>query len=516
MPDNSANNKRIAKNTFALYFRMVLILVVTLYTSRVVLAYLGVVDYGVYNVVGGVVLMFSFINSSMSTSTQRFLTFELGKKDYERLRRTFAASLNVHIFLGLVIVILAESIGLWFVNTHLVIPPDRLFAANIVYQCSIMSFFISITQVPYNASLIAHEKMNIYAYLSVLEALGKLGIVMALKWYHDDRLIFYAILILVFQLLMRVLYRAYCIRHYEECRFSLFWDRGLYKALTSFAGWNLFGSIAWLLRGQGVNILLNMFFGPVLNAAKGIADKVSASVTGFISNFNIAMNPQITKHYAEGDIYAMGKLCCQGTKFSFCLLFFLSLPAIINIDFILNLWLVEVPDYTIELVVLILIDALVNSLFGSSQFITAMMATGKIRNYQIVVGVMIMMIVPVAYICLYNGGSPMSVVYSMIGVSIVSDIARILFCRHQIGFSVKRLAKTVWLPSLMMVLLSVPVPYYIRNTYYADENWSGFIVNSLICVFFVAACSWFIAMNKNERKTISTFILVKLRKSKNG
>lgn len=495
---------------------MILILVVTLYTSRIVLAELGVVDYGIYNVVGGIVLMFSFINSSMATSTQRFLTFELGRGDVARLKRTFAASLNVHIFLGLVVLLLAETIGLWFVNTKLVIPPERMWAANVVYQCSILSFMVSITQVPYHASLVAHEKMNIYAYLSILEALGKLGIVLTLSWYLYDKLILYALLLLAFQVLMRILYRAYCIRHYQECHFRLFWNRSLYKSITSFAGWNLLGSIAWLLRGQGVNILLNIFFGPILNAAKGIADKVSGSVKGFVNNFNVAMNPQITKNYAAGSIDKMENLCYRGTKFSFILLFFIAFPAIINIDYLLKVWLVEVPDHSIEFVILILIDALVNALFGSSQFITAMMATGKIGNYQIVVSLIIMMIFPIGYFVLHEGGSPASIIYVMIAVSMISDITRFLFCRHQIGFSLKKLAKTVWVPSLSMVLLSVPIPYYIRRTFFAEETFGGFMVSVLLSILSIAAGSWFIAMNNSERIAIRYFLKKKIQKLNNG
>ena len=290
MSENAVNNKRIAKNTIYLYFRMILVLVVTLYTSRVVLAELGVVDYGVYNVVAGVIVMFRFINSSMATSTQRFLTFELGKGDFNSLKRTFSASLNIHIAIGLLILILAETLGLWFVNAKLVIPPDRIFAANIAYHCTVLSFMLTITQVPYDASLISHEEMNVYAYMGILEAISKLVIAFLLVIYDGDKLIFFSILILIVHACILLLYRAYCVRKYNECCFCLFWDKQLYRRLTSFAGWNLFGSIAWVCRGQGLNILLNLFFGPTLNAAKGIADKVSSSVMGFIRNFNTAMN----------------------------------------------------------------------------------------------------------------------------------------------------------------------------------------------------------------------------------
>ena len=321
MSGSTINNKRIAKNTIFLYFRMILVLVVTLYTSRIVLDELGEVDYGVYNVVGGVIIMFTFINSSMATSTQRFLTFELGKDDNEQLKKTFSASLNIHIVLGIIVFLLAETIGLWFVNVKLVIPTDRLFAANIVYQSTIISFMLNITQVPYNASLISHEEMNVYAYMGILEAVAKLSLAYFLVLYNGDKLIFFAISLLIIHAVLLLLYRGYCIRKYDECRFFLFWDYSFYRRLTSFAGWNMFGSIAWVCRGQGINILLNLFFGPVMNAAKGIADKVSSSVMGFVRNFNTAMNPQITKNYAVGNTKDMEILCYRGTKFAFLLLY---------------------------------------------------------------------------------------------------------------------------------------------------------------------------------------------------
>ena len=513
MSTTTANNKRIAKNTMFLYFRMILILGVTLYTSRVVLAELGVVDYGIYNVVGGVVVMFSFINSSMSTATQRFLTYELGRGDFKRLSATFSASLNVHIMLGLIIMLLAETIGLWFVNEKLVIPPERMIAANVVYQCSILSFFINITQVPYNASLISHEKMNVYAYLSIVDAVGRLLLAYALVLSDSDNLICYAILILLLQVFLRVLYRTYCIRHYKECRFSLFWDKDLYKSLTSFAGWNLFGSIAWLFRGQGLNIILNLFYGPTLNAAKGISDKVSHSVMGFIRNFNIAMNPQITKIYAAGDIAGMENLCFRGSKFAFLLLFMITLPVIVNIDYILHLWLVKVPEYTEGFVCLILIDSMIDVFLGSSQFITAMMATGKIRNYQIIVGVMIMLVLPIGYLLLDIGCGPYSIVYAMIGISLISDLTRFLFCKYQIGFSLRKLITSVWIPILMTVLLSCPVPFIIKWYYFAEGSFIGIVLTSLISVIIIAIVSWFVAMNNSERQVISQLIAKRLHRN---
>ena len=315
------NNKRVAKNTLFLYFRMILIMLVTLYTSRVVLSELGIKDYGIYNVVGGVVMMFSFLIYCMTSSTQRFITFELGKGDIQKLKDVFAASLNIHIMIALTVVVVAETIGLWFVNEKLVIPLDRITAANWVYQFSILAFCVNIIQVPYNAILIAYEKMNVYAYISILEAFLKLGIAYLLVVLSSDKLIVYGILVFFVQLIVSLIYQIYCKRKYNESKFRLFWNKSLYTQMAGFAGWNLLGSIAWLVRDQGINIVLNLFFGPIINAARSIASQVSNAVMGFISNFQVALNPQITKNYAIGNIQEMEKLSYLGLKFSFILLF---------------------------------------------------------------------------------------------------------------------------------------------------------------------------------------------------
>lgn len=490
-------------------------MLVTLYTSRVVLAELGIVDYGIYNVVGSVIVMFSFISSSMSTSTQRFLTFELGRENYSRLHKLFAASLNVHIVLGFVIFLLGESVGLWFINTHLVIPPERLYSANVAYQSSVLAFLIGVTQVPYSATLIAHEKMDIYAYMSIVEALGKLGVAEMLTWYTYDKLTFYAVAVLLLQLSILTIYRIYCIKHYAECRFSLFWDFALYKKIVLFAGWNLFGSMAWLLRGQGLNILLNLFFGPSLNAAKGIADRVSSGVGGFVRSFNMALNPQITKNYATGEIEKMEELCFRGVKYSFLLLLLFVFPVMVNMDFILGLWLAEVPAYTLQLVLLILANALVDSLLGTQQFIPALMATGKIRKYQIVVGTIIMMNLPISYYVLRCGGGPASVIYVMIIITIISAFVRIIFCWHQIGFSIRRLGKVVWLPALLSLTLTVPVPVMVRLTFFFTEDFFGFVFNIFLSLTMVCVCAWFIALNSSERAVVRTIITKKLSYGKN-
>lgn len=340
---------------------MILVMLVSLYTSRVILAKLGVEDYGIYNVVGGIVAMFSFLNSSMATSTQRYLTYALGKNDNELLKNVFAISLNIHIVIAIFIIILAETFGLWMLNTHLVIPPDRLMAANWVFQLSILTFSINIIQVPYNASIIAHERMNVYAYISIIEVVLKLIIVYILSLTTFDRLIFYAILVFLVQLVVRVIYQAYCRCRFVECHLRFYWDKQLYKEMFGFAGWNMFGSVAWLMRGQGLDIVLNLFFGPIVNAARGITNQVSGAVMSFISNFQVALNPQITKKYAQGEIEQMESLAYNGIKFSLLLLFIIAFPLCLNIDYVLGLWLKDVPRYTSIFIILVIIDSIVNS-----------------------------------------------------------------------------------------------------------------------------------------------------------
>ena len=499
------NNKRVAKNTLFLYFRMILIMLVTLYTSRVILSQLGISDYGIYNVVGGVVTMFAFLNNCMATSTQRFLTFELGRGDMKRLRDVFAVSLNIHLIIALIVVLLAETIGLWFVNNKLVIPADRIGAANWVYQFAILSFCVNIIQVPYNAVLIAHEKMNVYAYISIIEVGLKLGIVYLLVVFPLDKLIVYAILLFCVQLIVRCIYQLYCRKHYQESRFRLFWDKDLYLQMSGFAGWNLFGSIAWLLRDQGVNIILNLFFGPVINAARGVATQVSSAVMGFISNFQVALNPQITKNYANDNLQEMEKLTYLGIKFSFIILFLLAFPLALNIDYVLQLWLEEVPEYTGLFVTLILIDALCGSLFGVP-LMTSLSATGKIRNYQVTVSLVILFIVPAGYLSLKMGYDAASVFYISIIFTLLSGFVRFLFCRSLIGYSMRRLASKVLMPVFFMVAVALPVPIILKFEVWPANDFTSFMLTVTTAVAVSILSAWYIVMRKRERSVIVSMI----------
>lgn len=508
---DSTNNKRVAKNTLFLYFRMILIMVVSLYTSRVILATLGIRDYGINNVVAGVVTMFSFLNNSMSSATQRFLTFELGKGDKEGLKRVFSAALNIHIGIAILMIILAETVGLWFVNAKLVIPAERMVAANWIYQFAILSFCVNVIQVPYNATLIAHEKMSIYAYISILEVLLKLGIVYLLVISPVDKLISYGFLFLLVQILIRSIYQIYCRGHYEETKSLWFWDKKLYKQLSGFAGWNLMGSIAWLLRDQGLNIVLNLFFGFVINAARGVALQVSNAVMSFISNFQVALNPQITKSYATGSYDEMEKLSYQGIKFSFLLLFLMAFPLCIDINYVLSIWLVKVPDYTALFIILILVDALIGNLFGTP-FMTSLSATGKIRNYQVTVGTIILLILPACYVILRLGAGPDSVFYVAMFFNFVSGLARFAFCTRQIGYSFKRYSTYVLLPLIGVILFSLPIPLILKSQLNINRGFVHFVILCSVSFVITLIVSWFIGFSRHERSMIIETIQHKLHR----
>ena len=378
---NVNNNKRIAKNTIYLYFRTILIMMVTLFTSRVVLKTLGITDYGIYNAIGGLVAMFSMISGALTNAISRYITFELGRENSDKLNLTFCTSVNIQIVISLVIFVLCEALGVWFLNYKMVIPPDRLVAANWVLQCSLLTFVINLISVPYNACIIAHENMRVYAYISILDAILKLSIVYMLIVSPIDKLIMYSILLVAVSLIIRFLYGIYCGRHYSETKYSLKYDKRIFNEMLGFAGWNFFTNSTSILNSQGINLLINVFFGVALNTALGIATQVQAAISQFVSSFTTALNPQITISYAQNDLKRMHALICKGSKFSYFLLLLFALPIITEAPLILNLWLGQVPNFTVAFVRLAIISSMVNIL-GNTPY-TACMATGKIKRYAI-------------------------------------------------------------------------------------------------------------------------------------
>ena len=455
----SQDNLRIAKNTLLLYFRMLFLIVVSLYASRIVLNVLGVDDFGIHNVVGGVVILFAFFNSAMSSTTQRFLSFELGKGNFERLQRVFSAAVTIHIFVAIGVLILSETIGLWFFYNYLNIPAERMDAAFWVYQLSIATFLIKIIQVPYNASIIANEKMGAYAYISIVEASLILLSVFILTWIEFDKLVLYSVLLFFLAIIITTVYRIYCIRKLRSCSYTYFWDKALYTELVSYSGWSLLGNLSFAAKGQGVNILLNIFFGPAINAARAIAYQVQAAVQSFVTNFQIAVNPQIIKSYASGDTENMMNLIFKSARFSFFLLFFLSLPILLETEYILLLWLGIVPDYAALFTILIIINALIDCLSGP--LMTSVQATGKIKRYQIIVGGVLLLNLPIAYIFLKLGYSPEITIYISILLSVLALGLRLWVLQSLIAISIARFFKEVLWRGLAVTVISVLLPWYL-------------------------------------------------------
>lgn len=504
MSNRISNNKRIAKNTLLLYFRMLFMMVVSLYTSRVILNALGVEDFGIYNVVGGVVAMFTVISGSLSAAISRFITYELGIGDQSKLKKIFSASVTIQLLLSFIIVILIESLGVWFLNAKMTIPESRITAANWVLQFSIITFVINLISVPYNAAIIAHEKMSAFAYISILEAVGKLAIAFLIMWSPIDKLVYYAILMCTVAVVVRLTYGHYCKKHFAECTYHFHWDKDILKKMFGFAGWNFIGAASVVLRDQGGNIVINLFYGPAVNAARGIAIQVNNAVTGFVTNFMTALNPQITKSYASGDRVYMKTLIYQGARLSYYMLLLLSLPILVNTHYILVIWLKLVPEHAVLFVQLILIFAMSESI--SNPLITAMLATGKIRNYQIVVGGLQIMNLPISYICLRLGCIPESVLIVAIIISQCCLVARLYMLRGLIGLSSLKYLKNVYLNVVVVTIVSVIIPLLLSLN--MAESFLSFIVISLIAMLSTAFAELMVGCSKKERVFIINTLLI--------
>ena len=497
MPENTtSSNKRIAKNTLHLYARMLLLLGLSLYTSRIVLATLGVEDFGLYNVVGGIVTMFAFLNAAMGNSSHRFITFSLGKGDIKESRDVFGATCLIHWILAGVILILAETIGLWLLHNKMVIPESRMVAADWVYQFSIIACVISIITVPYNATIIAHEKMGAFAYITILDAVLKLLIVYLIQISSFDKLIFYAALILCVKLLDIIIYLIYCLKNFEETRnFRVSIKIPQFKEMTSFAGWSLIGNLAYAGYTQGLNILLNLFFGPAINAARGVAVQIEGAVKGFVVNFQTAVNPQIIKSYAQGDYSRLHTLIFASSKFSFFLLLCMVMPICIESNTILNIWLKEVPQYTALFTILILIISLSEPLRNPID--RANQATGKIRNYQIVEGGLLLLIVPLSYLILKIGGEPYAVFIVQLVVMYSVQVARLFLVCHKIKMSKREYVKRVLIRVTLVTIFSSIIPLVIHFS--IPQSLVSSIIVIILSVVCVLSCSFFIGLTKNER-----------------
>lgn len=495
----SNNNKRIAKNTLLLYIRMFLTMAVSLYTSRVVLKTLGVVDYGIYNVVGGIVVMFGFINSCMSSATQRFITFALGKGDMMRLQTVFSTSLQIHVIIAAIVFVLCESVGLWFFYTQMQIPAERMTAAMWVLQCSVLSTMVMFVSVPYNADIIAHEKMSAFAYISILEVLLKLAILFVLVLYPIDKLILYAILLLVVQVIIRFCYSIYCDKHFEESKYKRIWDGKLFKEMIAFAGWSLWGHMSSVFNSQGLNMLLNVFFGPVVNAARAVAVQVQSAIMQFTVNFQMALNPQITKTYARGEMEEMQKLIFRSARFSFYLIFFISLPVLFETNFILSLWLGEVPENTVVFVRIILCTSILTSI--SNPLMVACGATGKVKKYQAVCGGLLLTILPISWVALKFGCPAWGVFVVHFLVECICMFARMILLRPLIGIKVMSYIRNIWIRIIVVAGLSpiIPAIAYLKM----DDTILRFFIIGFLCVVSVALFTYTFGFTKHERLVVT-------------
>ena len=495
MSDTSSANKRIAKNTLVLYVRMLFTMGISLFTSRVILQTLGVEDYGISSVVGGVISMFTFINAAMVSSTQRYLNFELVRGDANQLRSVFSTSLQIHALIALAIIVLSETVGLWFLNEKLVIPEARLTAAMWVYQCSILSCAVSIMSTPYNAVIVAHEKMSAFAYISILDVSLKLLVVYLLVVLPFDKLIILAILNLLVQLFIRYIYTLYCHRHFPESYFQFRFNKTLFKEMFGFAGWSFWGNLAAILYTQGLNMMLNIFFGPIVNAARGIAVQVQSAVQQFVGGFQTALNPQITKNYASNNLPQMHSLMFRSARFSFLLLFFLSLPVLMETNFILTLWLKTVPDDAVIFTQIMICISLIYT--TANPCIIANQATGKVKIYQMVVGGILLLILPISYVVLKLGAPAYSVFIVHFCIESLAQFSRMYMLRKLIHLPLWQYMKNIYIPIVSTVVIAIILPLVVRMQ--VAEGWLRFLAVGFTCVLSVGASSYFIGFTKQER-----------------
>ena len=502
--------RQIAKNTFFLYVRILVTIVVSLYTSRVILQVLGAEDFGIYNVVGGIVVMFSFLNAAMATATQRFLTFEIGRNNRNEIQRIFSMSLIIYVLMALVIFVLGESVGLYLFY-QLNIPGERLDAALITYHITIFTFIFSVVRIPFHALIIAKEKMGVYAIICIIETFSRLGILYVIQMIQFDSLVLYAFFLLLISILITLVYVRYCRVHYIESKYILFWDRQMFFMLTSYAGWNLFGNIAFIAATQGINIVLNVFFGPIVNAARGVAFQVQAAVKNFVANFQLAVDPQIIKSYANNELNYCNDLIYSASKYSFFLLYLLSVPLLYRIEYIMELWLENVPEYTVIFCKLILVNALIDAVSGPLS--TSAQATGKIKLYQFIVGSVLLLNLPIAYLVLYWGGSPQSTVYVSIIISIVLILLRVFILDKFLHvIKISRFIYRVILPVFAVVFPTLLILSFLVR-YVPDGTLGGMVLVLLMTAIVNLVVIFLTGLSISEKRFVIQSIQSVLKKN---
>ena len=501
-----SSNKRIARNSSLLYIRMLVIMCVQLYTSRIILASLGVVDFGLYGVVGGVVVVFSSVVGALGAATSRFFTVELGRDDFEQLKKVFSTALAIHFIMAFCIMLVCESFGLWLLNTQLDIPPERMYAAQWLFQFSIITAMFTIFQVPYNAAIIAHEEMSVYAYVGLVEAFGNLAISYLISFSPIDKLVCYGLLLMSLKLGVVCIYMCYSLRRYKETHFELQRDKVLYKNMLAYSSYDMIGNLAAMAQGQGLNMVLNVFCGPVVNAARGIAYQVQAAATQFSGNFLTAVRPQIIKLYARNEVEAMMKLVYQSSIFAYLLMLFLILPLSLEGNFVLSLWLGEYPEYTDTFTIIILINSLFNA-FRSPR-ITVFHATGHIKLSNLVTGSVLCLALPLGYLLLKFGFSPNAVFWGMLGTTLLSDVTNLFILRRYVQYSISDFLKKVHLKCFLITLMTLAV--VLPVTFSMDDGFCRLFVCTFVSILSVSVLSWIVALNKHQREKAISIIKSKI------
>ncbi|MBQ7042179.1 MAG: lipopolysaccharide biosynthesis protein [Muribaculaceae bacterium] len=498
MGTNVVDNKRIAKNTIILYIRTLFVMFVSLFTSRIILEELGVENYGISNVVGGLVGMFSVISASLTSASSRFITFEIGRGDKGALRKTFSTSIIIQASLAIIVFVVCELIGTWFLETQMQIPQGRMYAAKWVLQFSIISFCIGLITIPFGACIIAHERMSIYAYLSIFNSLMNLAICYLLTISPIDRLIFYSILGFLVNQTTTIINIVYCKRNFDESRGKITFDKEIFKKMVGFSGWSFYNNTTYILNNQGINMLINIFFGVAVNAARGIATQVENAVHQFVNNFTIAINPQITKSYASGDLESMHQLVCRGAKFSYFIMLIMALPIIIEAEQILNIWLINVPQYTIIFTQLALVMGMCDCI-GSSGY-TACIATGNLKRYSIIITSIGIMEFPIAWLFFAMGALPEYAYYTYIAVKITVLIVRMFLLESMVGLKVSMYSREVFVPIILTTTVAIIIPTLLSN--YMEQTILRLFAVAAVSIISVSLCALYIGMTKNERCVI--------------
>ena len=509
MSDTSANNKRIARNSIFLSLRMVFVLCITLYTARVVLQMLGVEDYGVYNVVCGFVSMFTFLSTSLSNGIQRFYNYELGKNGVDGACKVYNTSLIIQIALLIIIIIISETFGLWYMYSKMVIPESRMIAAQWIFQFSIFSFAFVILQAPYMAAVMAHEKMDYFAIVSVLDAIFKLAIVFVVPCFRGDNLILYGFLVTLISVFNFLCYCLYSKAKFPEIKIKHTFDKNLFKDMLGFSGWNIFGSFSGVMKEQGINLVINLFFGPVVNAARGIAAQVNNGLQGFVTTITTPVRPQVIQSFAKGDVKRTMRLTYSISKLSCMFLYLMALPVVFEIDFILKLWLGNnIPEHTNKFVIIIIIISFLNNL--NSAVSGVVHASGKMKTYQLSTSLIASLCIPFSYIILYLGYSAEWALWMVFITMVLAQFVALLVLKTIVNYSLFDYLKKVLIPLFMVVLSTIWIPFSINSM--VSEGWIRLVINTFLCIVIITTSIYLIGFSNTERMLFNQMVLNKLKK----